>query len=173
MSCRSQDTLVPWWLVLLEGIASLVIGGYLLFRPAETTIILVQLLGIYWLFTGIFTLVALVMDRTDALWKLFSGLIGVLAGIAVLSAPLISALIVPTTMVLIIAILGICFGFISLFWSLKLGIGHAIAGVLSIIFGAAIIVAPVIGILMLVYLIGILSVIGGLGAVAMAFKMKS
>ena len=66
--------LVPWWLVLLEGLAALIIGIYLFISPAPTVIILVAILGWYWLITGILTLITLIMDRTNATWRALSAI---------------------------------------------------------------------------------------------------
>ncbi len=41
----SKGNLVPWWLILLQGLAALIIGIYLILYPIMTTIYLVQVLG--------------------------------------------------------------------------------------------------------------------------------
>jgi len=51
---RADVNLPPWWLLLLEGLAALIIGIYLIISPARTTLFLVQVLGWYWLITGIY-----------------------------------------------------------------------------------------------------------------------
>lgn len=52
----SKTDIVPWWLILLQGLAALIIGIYLILYPVRTTIYLVQILGWYWLFAGLLTL---------------------------------------------------------------------------------------------------------------------
>jgi uncharacterized membrane protein HdeD (DUF308 family) len=165
--------LVPWWLVLLEGLAALIIGIYLFISPAPTVVLLVSILGWYWLITGILTLVTLIMDRTNATWRALSALLGIAAGIVVIGHPLWSAAIVPGTLVIIAGVLGVCFGFISLFWALKEGWGAAAVGVISVIFGLVLIGSPVIGIVMLVYLLGALGIAGGLASIYLALKLRS
>ncbi|RQW80798.1 MAG: hypothetical protein EHM14_03505 [Methanothrix sp.] len=165
--------LVPWWLVLLEGLAALIIGIYLFISPAPTVVLLVSILGWYWLITGILTLVTLIMDRTNATWRALSALLGIAAGIVVIGHPFWSAAIVPGTLVIIAGVLGVCFGFISLFWALKEGWGAAAVGVISVIFGLVLIGSPVIGIVMLVYLLGALGIAGGLASIYLALKLRS
>jgi uncharacterized membrane protein HdeD (DUF308 family) len=165
--------LVPWWLVLLEGLTALIIGIYLFISPAPTVIILVAILGWYWLITGILTLVTLFMDRTNATWRALSAILGIAAGIVVIGHPLWSAAIVPGTLVILAGVLGVCFGFISLFWALKEGWGAAVMGVLSIIFGLLLIGSPLIGIAILVYLLGALGIAGGLASIYLALKLRS
>ena len=67
----------PWWLTLVMGIAAVIVGGILLFgsltAQARTYLLLVQLLGIWWLVDGIVNIIYLFTDRTAWGWKLFSG----------------------------------------------------------------------------------------------------
>lgn len=170
---KKESYSIPWWIVLLEGLAALIIGIYLIISPARTTIFLVQVLGWYWLIVGILTLIHLFSDRTDMWWKLFSGILGILAGIIIIAYPLWSAAIVPTTIIIVVGILGICFGAISLFWALKAGWGAAIMGVLSIIFGLLLLGSPYVGVVLLVYLLGFLGIIGGIATIYMAIKLRS
>jgi len=165
--------LVPWWLVLLEGLAALIIGIYLFISPAPTVVLLVAILGWYWLITGILTLVTLIMDRTNATWRALSALLGIAAGIVIIGHPFWSAAIVPGTLVIIAGVLGVCFGFISLFWALKEGWGAAAMGVISIIFGLVLIGSPLIGIVMLIYILGALGIAGGIASIYLALKLRS
>src|SRR5690242_6668938 len=87
----------PWWVVLLEGIAGVIIGICLLISPGMTTLVLVQFLGFYWLFCGILSLVSLFVDRTAWGWKLVGGILGIIAGLIVIRHPLWSAVLIPTT----------------------------------------------------------------------------
>ena len=120
---KAEAQLVPWWLVFLEGLVALGIGIYFINNPLLTIIYLVRILGIYWLITGILTLIHLFTDRSNMIWKLISGIVGILAGLAVIGYPLLSALIVPATYIMLMGVLGICSGAISLFWALKTGWG--------------------------------------------------
>ncbi len=170
---EAEVRLVPWWLILLEGLAALIIGVMLIINPVSTTILLVQILGWYWLITGILTLISLFMDRRDTTWKIISGILGILAGIIIIGHPYFSAVIVPATLIIIAGILGVCFGAISLFWALKAGWGAAIMGVLSIIFGLLLLGSPYLGIVMLVYLLAVLGIVGGIITIFMALKLRS
>ncbi|NJN84083.1 MAG: hypothetical protein HC802_18620 [Caldilineaceae bacterium] len=83
----AEQRVVPWWIVLIEGIAALVIGILLLQSPVETTVFLIQVLGIYWLITGIMSLVNIFIDSHMWGWKLFSGILGIVAGIWIIQHP--------------------------------------------------------------------------------------
>ena len=83
--------LVPWWLVLIQGIVALLVGIMLFTSPATTTLVLVQVLGWYWLFSGIFQLGSLFVDRTKWGWRVLSGVLGIILGGYTIGAPLMGA----------------------------------------------------------------------------------
>src|SRR5262245_13303243 len=92
-----RATSSPWWLLLLQGIAAVILGLRLCAAPGATLVVLVQVLGMYWLVNGIFVLVSIFVDSSNWGLKLIGGIIGVLAGLAILQHPLWSAVMVPTT----------------------------------------------------------------------------
>jgi uncharacterized membrane protein HdeD (DUF308 family) len=168
----SKTDLVPWWLILLQGLLALIIGIYLILYPIRTTIYLVGVLGWYWLFVGLLTLGTILMDRTDWMWRAISGILGILAGIVVIGHPLWSALLVPETLVIIAGVLTICFGALSLFWAMREGWGAAIAGVLSILFGLLILGSPLLGIAMMIYILAGLAIVAGITSIYLAFQLR-
>ena len=168
----SKGNLVPWWLILLQGLAALIIGIYLILYPIMTTIYLVQVLGWYWIFVGLLTLATILMDKTDWMWRALSGILGIIAGMVVIGHPYWSAILVPETLVIVVGILAICFGALSLFWAMREGWGAAIMGALSIIFGLLIIGSPLLGIAILIYLLAVLAIVGGMATIYLAFQLR-
>src|SRR5947209_4688881 len=135
---------IPWWLVLLEGIAAVIIGLFLLMSPGITLLFLVQVAGFFWLFGGILRIVSIFVDSSLWGWKLIGGIIGVLAGILVLQHPIWSTLLVPAVYVIILGIQGIIVGVTSLVVAFSGGgWGAGILGVLSIVFGIILLLNPV------------------------------
>ena len=106
----------PWWLVLLEGVAALILGILFLTNTAMTTAVVVVFLGVWWLIGGIFALISIFVgdDETAWYWKLLKGIIGILAGLIVIQHPLASAIIVPTTVALLLGIMGVIYGAIGI-----------------------------------------------------------
>src|SRR5918992_3373671 len=92
---RAQIPTVPWWLMLITGIAPVVLGIFLIIAPVQTVVALVQFLGAYWLITGVFSIVSIIIDRSNWVWKLFSGILGIAAGAGILvgSALLVMAFV--------------------------------------------------------------------------------
>ena len=87
--------------MLLEGIAAVIIGLFLLTAPGITLLFLVQVTGFFWLIGGILRVVSIFVDSSLWDWKLVGGVIGILAGIVVLRHPLWSTLLLPTVYVII------------------------------------------------------------------------
>ena len=168
-----QTYSVPWWLVLLQGIAGVVIGLLLLITPLKTTAFLVQFLGIYWFVSGIFGIVSLFIDSTHWGWKLFSGLLGILAGILILQHPLWSTVLVPATLVIILGIEGLIIGIVNLIHAFRGGgWGIGILGALSIVFGLILLANIFVSAVTLPYVAGVFGVVGGIIAIFYSFKLK-
>jgi len=169
----SQTQEIPWWVILIQGVFSVLIGLLLLISPGVTTFVLIQFLGFYWLISGIFGIVSIFIDSSLWGWKLFAGILGILAGIAIIQNPLWSTLVVPSTLVIILGIEGIIIGVVNLIQAFSGGgWGVAILGVLSILFGILLVANPLIGAATLVILLGILGLVGGISAIIYAFRVR-
>jgi len=163
----------PWWLVLLTGIAAVVLGVLLLASPGSTTLVIVQFLGWYWLISGIFNIVAMFVDRSQWGWKLFMGILGIIAGILVIQSPLWAGILVPTVLILVLGIQGIIVGVIALIQAFTgAGWGTGILGVLSILFGLVLVFNPLVGAVALPFVLGIFGIVGGILAIIQAFRMR-
>jgi uncharacterized membrane protein HdeD (DUF308 family) len=130
----------PWWLTLIMGIAAVVIGGILLFgsltAQTRTYLLLVQLVGIWWLVDGITTITYLFVDRRAWGWKLFSGIVDLLAGSWILIYPIYAAIALPRVFLLIIGIWGVFHGAELLFVGLRARTwGSAVLGAIVLVFG--------------------------------------
>ncbi|MFB3764208.1 MAG: HdeD family acid-resistance protein [Methanotrichaceae archaeon] len=169
---RENMIFAPWWAIMIDGIVAIILGVLLVTRPLSTVIALVFLLGWYWLISGILGIVAAFKDEYNRLWKAIFGIIGILAGLAVIFNPILSGILVPTTMIIIVGSMGVVMGAISLFHALKGDLGAAVIGLLSIILGLLLIGSPLIAAAMLTYLFGGLAILGGLTSVFIGYKMR-
>lgn len=169
-----KPAVFPWWAVMLQGIFSLVIGILLLTYPGGTTLVIVQFVGIYWLVTGLLQLVSIFTDRSMWGWKLFAGIISVLAGTSVMQHPLWSTILLPTVQVTFLGINGLIIGGVSLFAAFKGGGWAAgILGALALLFGFSLLGSPFIAALALPWVYGVLGVVGGIAAVFAAIRQRS
>lgn len=80
-------------LAVIVGIVSVIVGVLCLRTPLQTIVVLTLVLGLFWLVNGITELVMGLAGRGESGrgWTILSGVIGVLGGIVVLSAPVRSA----------------------------------------------------------------------------------
>jgi len=169
----TEERVFPWWVVLIEGIAAIIIGVLLLVNPRISTTVLIQFLGIYWFIVGIIDIVRIFIDSSQWGWKLFSGLIGILAGIAIIQYPLWASVLVPTVLVWVFGFFGIIIGVIGLIQAFQgAGWGAGILGILSILFGLLLLTNAFVASFTLPFIFGILAIVGGLAALVMAFQMR-
>ena len=163
----------PWWLVLIEGIALIIIGLLLLSQPGMSSVILVQVLGIYWLIMGIVRIVSIFIDSAQWGWKLIAGVLGIIAGIIVIQHPLWSTILVANTVIIVLGLTGIAIGIISLIQAFKgAGWGTGLLGVISIILGIVLLANIWLLTFSLPVTVGILAVIGGIVAIFGAFRLR-
>jgi uncharacterized membrane protein HdeD (DUF308 family) len=163
----------PWWLVLLEGIAALILGVLLLTNTPETVFVVVQFVGVYWLIDGIFRLVSIFLDSRGWGWKLAGGVLGIVAGLYVLKHPLWSAFAVPGAAAVVVGILGIVMGVLALVEAFRGGgLGVGILGALGVLLGIVILANPLPSAIGLAWALGVLGIVGGIAMIVMAFRLR-
>ncbi len=106
-------------------------------------------------------------------WSLLSGILGIVAGILVLAQPMLSSLILTTTLVIIIAIQGILIGILDIVRGAQGdGAGAIVLGILSAIIGIWLLVNASEAALALPVLLGIFTLIDGALLIYFAFRMR-
>ena len=173
-SVKQGTRAFPWWLVLFLGIASVLVGVLLVTAPAISMIALVRLLGWFWLIEGILSIVAIFTQERNASWGwlLFSGILGVVAGLAVLDHPLLAALWVPTVLSVFIGVDGIFLGAGYLGAAFRgAGWGAGILGAISLMLGMILLGRPLIGAALLPFVLGWWAIAGGVWSIILAFRL--
>lgn len=120
MSFRSRAGNDRWWVMLVEGIISILAGIGAIVWPLITLIILIQLIAFMLVFTGIMQIVAAIRLRqeiTGEFWLGLGGAISVIAGIFVFLFP-IDGLV---TLATVIGIYAIIFGVMLILLFFRLG----------------------------------------------------
>jgi uncharacterized membrane protein HdeD (DUF308 family) len=95
------------------GVLAVIVGFALLRTPFQSVEVFIFVLGIFWLIQGIMTYVAAFAVKQGRNWRLFSGILGILAGIIILVYPITSA---------------VTLAFIGGIWLVILGVTQLIAG---------------------------------------------
>ncbi len=95
------------------GALSVIVGFALLRTPFQSVEVFIFVLGIFWLVQGIMTFVAAFATKRGRSWRIFSGILGILAGIVILTYPISSA---------------VTLAFIGGLWLVILGVTQVIMG---------------------------------------------
>ena len=168
------DDLRPMkWLVIIQGVAGIILGLLLLTAPGISSLILVQFLAIYWLVSGVIGLVSLIWDRTQWGWKVAGGILGIIAGVAVMRHPMYATVLVGTTLVIFMGVLALAFGVMNLVraFSAGGGWGMGLLGVLDVIIGLFLIFNPLAGAIALPIVLGAFILVGGIASIIMAWRI--
>jgi uncharacterized membrane protein HdeD (DUF308 family) len=165
----------PWWIVLVEGIFSLIFGFLLIAAPGATSVFLVTVLGFYWLIRGIFYLIQIFVPGSNLHWGwlLFSGIVGIIAGLAVLRHPLYATLLIGNLLVIIVAVGGLIIGVVGLIQAFTgAGWGTGILAVLSIIVSLLLFSNVFLVTTWLPFIIAAFLIIGGISAIVFSFSLR-
>lgn len=172
-----------WWVPLVFGILAIIVGILFFVKPVYTSAIAVGLLGVYWLVLGVVEIIRLFQDRTAWGWKLFMGIIAILAGGVILQGfigggrleTLATTMMVGVALAVVIGILAIVYGIVALIGAFRGG-GWVmgILGVLSIFFGLLIAFRnPIASALSLPFALGILLLVEGIFLIIAGFRLRS
>lgn len=168
---------VAWWVPLVMGILTVIVGIMFLSNPAATSVTFALVIGIYWFVRGIMDIVLIFVDKT--LWglKLFAGLLGIGAGWIVASwvmeAPFLGTLTLGATFVWVLGIMGIAMGIADIVHAFKgAGWGRGLLGVLMIFLGLWLIAEPVQAAFALPWTMGIMMIFFGTLSIVSAFQLK-
>jgi uncharacterized membrane protein HdeD (DUF308 family) len=170
----AQVKLPPWWLVLIEGILLIIIGGFLLFSPFRSFVSIIWVMGIFWLVRGVMDLVSLIWDRSMWGWKIIAGLLGIAAGWIVIQHPLGSSVVIGSVTVWMLAFIGIFMGISSLIRAFQgAGWGTGILGGISIALGILLLFNTAVAAATLPWVMGFFAIFGGIASIFGAFRVRS
>lgn len=167
-----------WGWIALRGVAALVFGVLALVMPGITLAILVMFWGAYALIDGVVALIAgfRIRDTGKPLWALIVvGVLGIAAGVVTFLWPGLTAL----TLIFIIGLWAIAIGVFQIVTAVRLRKHirgewlYVLSGVVSVLFGIAVVARPGAGAIALVWLIGSFAIVFGVLLIAMAFRLRS
>jgi uncharacterized membrane protein HdeD (DUF308 family) len=166
-----------WWAVALRGVFAILFGLVALFLPGATMLSLVLFFAAYMLVDGVITIVSAVRAaQNHERWGLLvlEGVVDIAVGVIAFSWP-------GLTVVFFVTLMG--------FWSLVTGVLEIVAafklnatygrgwlifsGVVSILFGIALLVGPLIGAVVLTWWLGAYAMVFGITLLVLGFKLKS
>jgi len=169
---------VNWWSVLIRGLLAIIVGIVALAMPGITVVALVFVFAAYAFVDGVLSLIGAVRavsshERWGSL--LIEGIAGIAAGGVTILWPAITAL----ALVYVIAAWAIVTGIFEIAAAMKLR-RHisgewllALSGILSVIFGVLIMVAPIAGALVIAIWFGAYELVFGALLAALAFRLRA
>src|SRR6266567_5987567 len=167
-----------WWLLLLRGIAAIVFGVLAFVWPGLTLVTLVMLYGAFALVDGVISLIAAFTGSAKPVptwWLVVVGLLGIAAGIVTFAWPGITAIL----LVLFIGAWALVHGIFEIIGAIQLRkeIDNEwmliLSGVVSVLFGLIVLLAPGAGALGLIWAIAVYSIVFGISFVALAFRLRN
>ena len=166
-----------WGWIALRGVAGVLFGVATIAMPGITLAVLVMLWGAYAAVDGVLATVAAfrVRDRGRPLWSLLmSGLLGIVAGVLTFRWPGVTALALLMTMAAWAFVIGV-FQIVTAIRLRKVIEGEwalGISGVLSVIFGALMVISPGAGALAVLGIIAAYAVTFGGLLIVLGFRLK-
>lgn len=166
-----------WWTFLVRGIVALLFGLGAFIWPGLTLGALVILFGIYALADGIVAIICMFSegDEHDRRWvHLLEGVAGIGAGIIAFLWPGLTAV----TLLFIIAAWAMMTGVFEMIAAIRLRKEiegewvFVLTGLLSVLFGALLMLRPGAGALAVIWLIGAYAIAFGILLVVLSFKIK-
>ena len=170
-----------WWLVLLRGMAALFLGILLLTRTRATVLLLVQILGVFFIIDGLFILlVSLRGMKYFPKWGtgIFVAVLSILAGIVALLHPAAAALLTLNIVVYFLAFSALLWGIMSIITGVRLRRDFGgersmvLGGLLAIGLGALLLAHPQITGLVFVLSAAAFAVLLGVFLLILAFSLR-
>lgn len=158
---------------LLGGITAIIFGIILLIFRDEALTLLVLLLGLWWLIQGAFMLFSILIDREDWLWQALLGVLGLAAGIIVLSNTGDAVDFLGSAVAIVLGVIGVVIGVSAIFGSFRGGGFGALAfGVISVLIGLLFIFNSQFTFDFLITLFAVLLLIDGVSSMYLAVRYK-
>jgi uncharacterized membrane protein HdeD (DUF308 family) len=165
-----------WWAVALRGVFAVLFGLIALAVPGATILSLVLFFSAYMLVDGVFGIMAAVRAaRQGERWGLLilEGLANIAVGLIAFVWPGLTAI----AFVLLLAAWSLISGGLMLGAAFRLSQAHgrwwlALGGIVSIVFGVLLVMAPVLGAVVLTWWLGAYALIFGIALLVLAFKLR-
>jgi uncharacterized membrane protein HdeD (DUF308 family) len=166
-----------WWAIGIRGVLAILFGLIALFLPGATMLSLVLLFAAYVFVDGVFGIVSAVRAaRQHERWGYLAleGLVNIAAAALAVLWPAITVV----AFVLLIAFWAILTGILELAAAFRLEIDDGrwwlvFGGLVSVVYGALLIVAPMIGAVVLTWWLAAYALLFGVSLLVLAFSLRA
>jgi uncharacterized membrane protein HdeD (DUF308 family) len=173
----SQVLAQNWWAIALRGVLAILFGIFAFASPGAVMLTLALFFAAYLLVDGVFGIVAAVRAaRQSERWGglLAEGILDLVMGLIAAMLPASAVL----AFVLLTAVWSLATGALMVWSAFTLSLEHGrwwlvLSGVVSILFGIALVVAPLIGAVVLTWWLGAYALIFGIMLLVLAFRLRA
>lgn len=171
-----RSRLDHWWVFVVRGALAVLFGLLTLAWPGITVLVLIALFATFCLLDGITSIISAV-QRKDWGWYLFGGILSLVMGILTIMWPVSAGF----ALIILIAAWAIMRGVFDIAAAItlrrelnrKLEWMLVISGIVSILFGALIVLSPVAGVLAIVGVIAGFAIFLGITLIAAGLRQRS
>jgi uncharacterized membrane protein HdeD (DUF308 family) len=166
-----------WWLFLIRGVLAILLAIAALAFPGATLLSIAILFGAYAFVDGlvaIWTATRISHAESPWVWLLLEGFLGIAAGVVTFYSPFATAFALAFWLgawALVTGVLTLASAF-----NARRHVLHEwlwlLSGVISVIFGIAVLFMPAIGLFALVYLLSFYAVLAGVFFLGLAFRLR-
>ncbi|MBL0405187.1 HdeD family acid-resistance protein [Microvirga aerilata] len=165
-----------WWAVALRGVVAIIFALIAFFSPSATLLSLALFFSAYMLVDGVFGIVSGVRAASNhQRWGLLvlEGILNILVGVIAFMMPGLTVLFFVTMM----AVWSLITGVLMIVAAFKLNPAYGrgwliLSGIVSVLFGVALLVAPLVGAVVLTWWLGAYALAFGVSLLVLAFKLK-
>lgn len=165
-----------WWAIALRGVFAILFGLVALFSPGATLLSLAFLFAAYLIVDGVFGIVAAIRAASHhERWGLLlaEGALNIVMGLIAALFPVGAVL----AFVMVTAAWSIVTGILMVVAALKLNPAYGrgwliVSGVVSVLFGLALALSPVVGAVVLTWWMGGYAIAFGAALLVLAFKLR-
>ena len=174
-----------WWIFALRGVLALIFAALAFWMPQSALLAMTLVFGAFSLVNGAFNLVAAVrhiQKKERWGWLLFSGIVGILAGVVVLVAPWVATMVMASFLWASVGFWAIFTGVLEISAAVRLRqeikgeIWLAFSGLLSIVLGAIVLWVffsrPVESFLAAGWLLGFYAAVYGVTLLFLSWRLR-
>lgn len=166
-----------WWAVALRGVFAVIFALIAFFWPGATILSFILFFSAYMLVDGVFGIVSGIRAASrHERWGLLilEGILNILVGAVAFLVPGLTVVFFVT----LLAVWSLITGILMIIAAFKLdpafGRGWLIlSGIVSVLFGVALLIAPLIGAVVLTWWLGAYALVFGIALIILAFKLRS
>jgi uncharacterized membrane protein HdeD (DUF308 family) len=166
-----------WWAFVIRAVLAIAFGLIALFTPAVTMLSLVFVFAAYAVVDGVFAIVSAIRAARAGerwVWFVFEGIVNIAAGAVAVTVPGLTVVFFVT----LLALWALVSGGFMLAAAFRMDAEHgrwwvALGAAASLVYGALLLAAPMIGAIVLTWWIGAYAIVFGIAMLVAALRLRA